>query len=230
MFKIASSVFDNRGEIPSSKQFRLMVAIASLVVISLLTSAGGTPIQHSISNPWEGFIWGIAEPVIGLDKLAGVVVVGILSAILSSGIWITVAFVLAALFGQIIHLSALNILDTLVSITTVNIAIAICTIIFGSILILFQQKSWLICTILAVVAGLSQGYVDSQVIINVDVVTTLTYIVGVTLTQTVLILSAREISTKFSKKAVNQTINRSIRWVGLTFCAIGIVFLGNVLI
>ncbi|NET74366.1 MAG: hydantoin utilization protein, partial [Sphaerospermopsis sp. SIO1G2] len=79
MFKIASSAFDNTEEVSSSKQYRLMVAIAALVIISLLASSGGSSIQHGISNPWEGFIWGIAEPVLSLDQLVFIVAIGLLS-------------------------------------------------------------------------------------------------------------------------------------------------------
>ncbi len=46
--------------------------------------------------------------MIGLDRLAGIVAVGLLSARFVGGAWIDLAFVFAALFGQIIHLASLN--------------------------------------------------------------------------------------------------------------------------
>jgi urease accessory protein len=223
MFKIPSFASDDTKKLPTSKQYRLMGAIAALVIISLLTSSGGSPIQHTISNAWEGFIWGIAEPVIGLDRLAGIIAIGLLSARFLRGVWISLAFVLAAFLGQIIHLLALNL-------SGAEAAISICTIIFGILLVLPTQIGWLACTILCVMAGLSQGYADGQVITHVDIVIIITYLTGVTLAQTIIIMSAREIGTIITKTAINQILPRTMRWVGLTFCAIGIVFLGNAVI
>lgn len=223
MFKTAFSVSDGTHKVPASKQYRLMGAIATLVLISLITSSGGAPIEHTISNGWEGFIWGIAEPVIGLDRLAGIVAVGLLSARFVGGFWTSLSFVLSALAGQVIHLASLNIPGA-------EITIAICTIIFGVILFLPTQIGWLACTIIGILAGLSQGYADSQAIINVDMFTMITYLIGVSLAQAVIIMSAREIGKNISQTAVNQILPRTIRWVGLTFCAIGIVFLGNAVI
>jgi urease accessory protein len=230
MFKIQFPSSDDTSQQPPSKQYRLMVAIAALVVISLLTLSGGSPIEHTVSNGWEGFIWGLADPVIGLDKLAGIVAVGLLSARFVRGVWISLAFVVAAFAGQMIHLFPINILGTEIAISTVSAAIAISTIIFGVILVLPIHPGWMALSLLSVGAGLSQGYADSQTIINADLVTMITYLVGVTLTQTVLIMSAREISKIITKQAINQMFPRTIRWVGLTFCAIGVVFLSNAVI
>lgn len=223
MLKIAFSLADNSREFPTSKHYRLMGAIAALVLISLLSSAGGSPIVHSISNSWEGFIWGIADPVIGLDRLAGIVAIGLLSAKFVRGAWISLSFVLAALSGQLIHLCGLNIPGA-------EIAISICTIICGVILVLPKQIAWLTCIILSVTAGLSQGYGDSQAIISVDVLTIVTYITGVIFTQTIIITSARKIGAIISQQTINQILPKTMRWIGLTFCAIGIVFLGNAVI
>jgi urease accessory protein len=223
MFKTVLSVSDGTNQVPTSKQYRLMGAIAILVLISLITSSGGAPIEHTISNGWEGFIWGIAQPVISLDQLAGIVAVGLLSARFISGFWTGIFFVLAAVFGQVIHLASLNLPGA-------EITIAICTIIFGVILFLPTQIGWLACTIIGILAGLSQGYANSQAIINVDMFTMITYLIGVTLAQAVIILSAREIGKNITPTAVNQLLPKTIRWVGLTFCAIGIVFLGNAVI
>jgi urease accessory protein len=57
-----------------------MGAMAVLVLISLWTSSGGAPIPHTVSNSWEGFIWGIGYPVISLSRLAGILALALLSA------------------------------------------------------------------------------------------------------------------------------------------------------
>ena len=77
MFKNSRLVASESSNLLTSKQQRLLGAIALLVVISLLTSAGGSPIEHNVSSTWEGFIWGIADPVISLDRFAGIVALGL---------------------------------------------------------------------------------------------------------------------------------------------------------
>jgi urease accessory protein len=230
MLKIALPTSPNAGKFTTSKQYRHLGAIAALVLISLLSSSGGAPVQHTISNCWEGFIWGIADPVIGLDRLAGIVALGLLSARFIRGTWIGLSFVIAACCGQVIHLCQLHIPGAEIAMSTTSGAIAICTIIFGVMLVLPTQISWLVCAILSITAGLFQGYADSQAIIGVDMVTLVAYVIGVTLTQTVIVMCAREIGTIINKGAINQMLPRTISWIGLTFCAIGIVFLGNAVI
>ena len=229
MFKISNSSSDDKNQLLISKLYRFVLAIAALVVISLLTSSDGSPIKHTISNSWEGFIWGVADPVISLDRLAGIVAIGLLSARFLRGVWISLAFVLAAFAGQIIHLCYFSSVSAEIAIPTVSGAIAIFTILFGVILFLPNQIGFLTCTIISIGAGLFQGYADSEVIINADVLTTITYLIGVTLAQTVIIMSAREINTIISKETTNQIVTKTIRWSGLILCSIGIVFLGQVI-
>jgi urease accessory protein len=227
MFKTTLSVSDGTNAVPTSQQYRLMGAIAALILISLITSSGGSPMKHTISNCWEGFIWGIADPVIGLDRLAGIVAVGLLSARFVRGAWIGLAFVFAAFLGQIIHLGSLN-LPAIAP--AMEIAIAFFSIIFGIIFLLPTQISWLACTVLSVIAGLFHGYADSQAIIGAQISTMATYLLGVSLTQTAIVLSARKIGIIFTKQASKQVFHKTIRWVGLTFCTIGVVFFANAVI
>ncbi|MBD2293603.1 HupE/UreJ family protein [Anabaena sphaerica FACHB-251] len=230
MFKIAFSTPADSGKSPISKQHRLMGAIAALVLISLLTSSGGSPIQHTISNCWEGFIWGIADPVIDLNRLAGIIAIGLLSARFIRGAWIGLSFVLAAFCGQVIHLCQLNFPGAEIAMPTASAAIAICTMVFGVILFLPTQIGWLACTILSVIAGLFHGYANSQAIMGAEMLTVAAYLIGVILTQTAIVLSAREIGTIIKNQASNQVLTKTIHWIGLTFCAIGIVFLANAVI
>lgn len=223
MSKIVLSASGNSEENRTSKQHNYIVAIAALVLISLLSSSGGAPIAHTISNCWEGFIWGIADPVINLDRLAGIVAIGLLSARFIRGAWIGIFFVIAAFCGQLLHLSLLNLPGA-------EIAIAICTVVFGIILFLPTQITWLACAILSVIAGLSHGYADSQAIMDAEMLTLAAYLIGVILTQTAIVFSAREIGAIISNKASNQILTKTIHWIGLTFCAIGIVFLANAVI
>jgi urease accessory protein len=141
MSKNSQLVASESSNLLTSKQQRLLGSIAILVVISLLTSAGGSPIEHNVSNIWEGFIWGIADPVISLDRFAGIVALGLFSARFTRGNWLNITFVIAAICGQLINLSP-------VILPAPAIAIAICTIALGVMLVTPIPIHWLAIALL----------------------------------------------------------------------------------
>ena len=219
MFKNSQLVASESSNLVTSKQQHLLRAIAILVVISLLTSAGGSPIEHNVSTPWEGFIWGIADPVISLDRFAGIVALGLFSARFARGNWFNITFVIAAVCGQLINLSP-------VILPGPAIAIAICTIALGVMLVTLIPIHWLAIAIFCATAGIFQGYADATSIIGAEIFTVIPFMISVAFTQTVIIMSAREIGVTFGINEINQILPKIIRFAGLVFCAIGIVFLG----
>lgn len=221
MFKIELSKSSDSGEFSALKlQHRHIGAIAALVLISLLSSLAGSPTYHTISNCWEGFIWGIADPVIRLDRLALIVAIGLLSAGVVRGTWVAASFVIAALFGTVIYLSPIYL-------PGIQIAIAISTIAFGAMLVIPTQLNWVAFAMLSAIAGLFQGYANGESVMGLGMVTLVTYFIGVTLTQFAIVMSAREIGIIFSKGKNHQALFSKTRLAGLAFCTIGIVFLGN---
>jgi urease accessory protein len=189
-----------------------------LLVITLLTSAGGSPIEHNVSTIWEGFIWGIADPVISLDRFTGIVALGLLSARFARGNWLNITFVLAAVCGQLINLSP-------VMLPAPSIVIATATIVLGIMLVTLIPIHWLAIAILSVIFGIFQGYSDATSIIGAATPTAITFVISVAFSQTVIVMSARKIGVIFGMNEINQILPKIIRFVGLVFCAIGIVFL-----
>ncbi|ALB40020.1 MAG: HupE/UreJ family protein [Nostocales cyanobacterium LacPavin_0920_SED1_MAG_38_18] len=219
MSKNSQLVASESSNLLTSKQQGLLGAIAILVVISLLTSAGGSPIEHNVSSTWEGFIWGIADPVISLDRFAGIVALGLFSARFTRGNWLNITFVIAAICGQLINLSP-------VILPASGIAIAICTIALGVMLVTPIPIHWLAIALLSATAGIFQGYSDATSIIGAETLTMIIFVISVAFTQTVIIMSARKIGVNFGINEINQILPKIIRFAGLVFCAIGIVFLG----
>ena len=219
MSKNSQLVASKSSNLLTSKQQGLLGAIAILVVISLLTSAGGSPIEHNVSSTWEGFIWGIADPVISLDRFAGIVALGLFSARFTRGNWLNITFVIAAICGQLINLSP-------VILPAPAIAIAICTIALGVMLVTPIPLHWLAIALLSATAGIFQGYSDATSIIGAETLTMIIFVISVAFTQTVIIMSARKIGVNFGINEINQILPKIIRFAGLVFCAIGIVFLG----
>ena len=219
MFKNSQLVASESSNLLTSKQQRLLGAIALLVIISLLTSAGGSPIEHNVSTTWEGFIWGIADPVISLDRFAGILALGLFSARFTRGNWLNITFVIAAICGQLINLSP-------VILPAPAIAIAVCTIALGIMLVTPIPIHWLAIALLSATAGIFQGYSDATSIIGAETLTMIIFVISVAFTQTVIIMSARKIGVNFGINEINQILPKIIRFAGLVFCAIGIVFLG----
>ncbi|MEH2246930.1 HupE/UreJ family protein [Nostoc sp.] len=221
MFKTKLSESRAWGQFYTLKlMHRHLGAIAALILISLLSSLSGTPDRHTISNYWEGFLWGLADPVISLDCLVGIVAIGLLSSVFIHGAVIAGCFVLATVLGIIIHLFQLNLPGT-------EIAIAISTIVFGTILIIPNQPNFMVLALVGVSAGLFQGYADAESIIEAGMIPLVTYILGITLTLFAVAMSARKIGGAMGMGEINRILPWKISIAGFAFCAIGIVFLSN---
>lgn len=221
MFKTKLSQSHAWGEFSTLRlMHRHIGAIAVLILISLLSSLSGTPDRHTISNCWEGFIWGLADPVIGLNCLVGIVAIGLLSSVFVRGAAIAGCFVLASILGIVIHTFQLNLPGT-------EIAIAISTILFGTMLMMPNQPNFIVLALVGISAGLFQGYADAESIIGAEIMPLIAYILGMTLTLFAVAMSAREIGTAMGMGEINRILPWKISITGFALCAIGIVFLSN---
>ncbi|MEH2095800.1 HupE/UreJ family protein [Nostoc sp.] len=221
MFKTKLSESRAWGELKTSKFMdRHIGAIAALILISLLSSLSGTPLNHTITNCWEGFVWGLADPVIGLDCLVGIIAIGLLSSMFVRGAAIAGCFVLAAILGIVIHLFQLNFPGG-------EMAIAISTIIFSTMLMMPNQPNFVVLALMGISAGLFQGYTVAESIIGAGTIPLIAYIVGMTLTLFAVAMSAREIGVAMGMGEINRTLPWKISVAGFALCAIGIVFLSN---
>lgn len=199
---------------PGSKLlYRHVYAIASLLVISLLSSFTLSQ-PPAISNWFDGFLGGLTHPVLGLHHLVSVVAIGLLSGVVVRGALVPVAFVLATLLGTINHLLYLNLPGA-------ETAIAFFTIVFAVMLAIANQPNLMVLVLLTATAGLFHGYTYGQAILETPISSQIAYMLGLTLTQYVVAMSAREIGNIISVGKLQNIRNAS----GLAFWALGIVFL-----
>jgi hypothetical protein len=108
--------------------------ILTIVPLFLLIFASKTLAHHATGgqtpdNFWNGFLSGLAHPVIGLDHLAFVVASGLIAVGMEQGLLIPIAFAIATLIGTGIHLQGINLLFP-------EGIIALSVVIFGVILTL----------------------------------------------------------------------------------------------
>ncbi|OYD93923.1 hydantoin utilization protein [Nostoc sp. 'Peltigera membranacea cyanobiont' 210A] len=224
MFKTKLSESRTSRELnPSKFMDRHIGAIAALILISLLSSLSGTPFDHNISNGWEAFVWGLADPVISLNCLVGIVAIGLLSSVFVRGAAIAGCFVLATVLGIVIHIFQLDLPGT-------EIAIAISTIVFGTMLMMPNQLNFLVLALVGISAGLFQGYANAESIVSAGTISVVAYILGIALTLFAVAMSARAIGVGMGMGEINRTLPWKISLGGFALCAIGIVFLSNSLI
>jgi urease accessory protein len=213
----------------SSKHFapfwrlNTFVLSASLGFLFLITAqqalahhatGGKTP-----TNFFEGFISGLAHPVIGLDHLAFVVAIGLIAAGQVNGTIIPAGFVLAALVGTGIHLLNFDL-------PAAEIAIALSVVILGAMLAIPRKPNWIVLLILGAIAGLFHGYAYGEAIIGAGMMPLVAYLLGFSLIQYCVAMLARAIGNLIIHKTPNRQI---MRLCGLAIGAIGIVFMTNLL-
>jgi urease accessory protein len=206
----------------SKLQHRYIGAIAALVLISLLADWNGLSSQHEISNSWDGLLWGIADPVLAVDRLVAIAAIGLLSAGVVRGSLMPISFLLAAILGTVINLCQ-------ISLPTTEIAVVISSMIFGFILVMPNRPNWLIMLILGAIAGLFQGYVNGESIAGADIIPMIMYILGAAGTQYAIAMSAREIGKTINQGEYTDHLPRTIHFVGIAICALGIVFFRSVI-
>ncbi len=210
------------------KRVCFILAISAFLFLSLTTK---TLAHHALdgrlpSNCFEGFLSGLAHPIIGIDHFAFVVATGLLAVGLENGLLIPVAFVFATLMGTGIHLQKLNLLYP-------EVVIAISVIIFGVLLSLkprFQTQAHLYTIVLAtigIIAGIFHGYAYGESIVGAQMTPLVAYLAGFCLVQLAIACSAffagRLIKNKFPYRSVN-----IMSFLGLLIAGVGGSFLVSI--
>jgi urease accessory protein len=208
--------------ISSSKKIGRASIVFAIAIISFLFVATPAFSHHALGgglpvNFWEGFISGLAHPVIGSDHFAFVIAVGLLSATMRQGILIPIAFVLMAMAGTGIHLMALGL-------PAVEFLVSGSVLLFGILLVMKDRFNVTAVMSLAAIAGLFHGYAYGEAIFGAEMTPITAYLLGFSAIQLVIALSAF---------AVGKTMIQSpskLRSIGFVICGIGIAFLSNQII
>lgn len=206
------------------RRLNLFVLSASLGILFLCTAqqalahhalGGETP-----TNFFEGFLSGLAHPVIGLDHLAFVVAIGLIAAGQTNGAVIPAGFIVAALVGTGTHL--LN-----VDLPAAEIAIALSVVSFGVMLAIPHKPNWIVLTCLGAIAGLFHGYAYGEAIIGAGMMPLVAYLLGFTFIQYLVATLARAVGNLLIHRTANT--RQIMQLCGLAIGAIGIVFTTNLL-
>lgn len=201
-------------------KLRYIAAIAAIIWMGFFSSPQPALAHHAMggripANFFEGFLSGLAHPLIGLDHFAFVVAVGLLAAGQVRGALLPAGFIVAAMAGTGIHLLKLDLPGA-------EVAIALSVIVFGAMLIWQNRPSWYVLECLAAIAGLFHGYAYGEAIVGAQMSELFAYLLGFSLIQYAVALIAFLAGNALLKS------NNQIPWfrlAGLAICSIGVVFL-----
>ncbi len=207
-----------RTQTHSAIQWQHGGAIAGLaLLLTALPASAHHMMDGSLpSNAVEGFMSGLAHPVIGLDHLAFVVASGLV-AIGSKRGWIVPAvFVLAALGGTGLHLQGWNL-------PMPEVMVAGSVVLFGLLLALGRQLPIAALGAIGLVAGIFHGYAYGESIVGAGMMPLTAYLVGFTAIQLAIALGSRALLQKLTQGAIEQPL----RYIGFAITGAGAAFLAK---
>lgn len=206
-------------------------------VLAVLTTTGLTATSLLFSTPalahhamgselpttfLEGFVSGLAHPIIGLDHFAFVVSVGLLAAMSRQGIKIPISFVLAAMLGTGLHLAQ-------IALPAAEFVISGSVLLFGILLALKERPNHWILTGLAAFIGLFHGYAYGESIFGAEMSPLIAYLIGFTAVQLGVAIAAFLIGRTVVKRTMEQP-NLPLRFAGFVLCGAGAVFLSTLIL
>ena len=203
----------------------LAIAIClSLLALSFLENASPALAHHPMggkmpSTFFEGFMSGLAHPVIGLDHLAFIVVIGLFAALKPQGIFIPLSFVLSAMLGAGLHLLG-------ATLPVVELIVSASILLFGVLLAIKNSPNLLVMIALSAVAGLFHGYAYGEAIFGAQTTALVAYLTGFTTIQLVISSASFFVGQKVLKGDFGQ-VSPNLRSAGLVICGIGAALLAS---
>lgn len=204
------------------RKFWQVNLLTVILGIGLLLFAAPAMAHHAMdgrmpSNFFEGWLSGIAHPLIGPDHFAFIVAVGLLGASQLQGSLIPLAFVLAAMLGTGLHLMGVNV-------PGVELFVSGSILLFGILLAVQNNPKTRTTIALAGAAGIFHGYAYGESIFGAETTPLIAYLVGFTITQLIVAASAFWISKSFLQGPQQSS---RLRAIGLVICGIGLAFLSS---
>jgi urease accessory protein len=127
----------------------------------------------------EGFISGLAHPVIGLDHLAFIVAAGVIAGVAGLGLFAPLAFVAASILGVVYHLQAWDL-------PAAELVIAASVVLIGLILAARGGLGQAPAIALFAVAGLVHGYAYGESIVGAETTPLVAYLAGLAIIQSLI--------------------------------------------
>ncbi len=204
------------------QQQATLATTGAAVTLSLLLAATPALAHHTMdgrmpSTLLEGFLSGVAHPLIGPDHFAFIVSVGLLAAVKRQGLIIP-AFLLAAMVGTGAHLAKL-------SLPGVELLVSASILLFGAMLVMRKgPNAWAVAG-LAAIAGLFHGYAYGESIFGAEQTPVVAYLAGFTAIQLAVSMAAFWMGRKVLGNEAESS--SGLRSTGLVIAGMGVAFLAN---
>ncbi|MCJ8141958.1 HupE/UreJ family protein [Ancylobacter sp. A5.8] len=173
-----------------SRVFALLAAVPAALALAATPAAAHHAMDGAMPSTFaEGFISGLAHPVIGVDHLAFLVAVGVATAVGAMPLWMPVAFVAASAVGVGLHLA-------LVDLPAAELVIAASVLLAGVLLaggVRVATGAWLA---LFAVAGLFHGYAYGESIVGAEPTPLYAYLAGLVIIQSALAIGVAAVSRR----------------------------------
>lgn len=196
-----------------------------MLIIYLIITMQPALAHHALggktpANFFEGFISGLAHPVIGLDHFAFVVAIALIAAFKEKfGIFIPVIFVLTTVAGTIIHLFSFNL-------PIPEIIVALSVLVVGLLLVKETNLNLGLLIGLSTIAGIFHGYAYGESIVGAEMTPLSAYLFGFSLIQLIVAAMAFYVG-KLTLTTVTNQPPLNLRFAGYLVCGIGLSFLST---
>ncbi|MGL4378543.1 MAG: HupE/UreJ family protein [Microcoleaceae cyanobacterium] len=170
------------------------------------------------NNFFEGFLSGLAHPIIGLDHFAFIVAMGLLAIGHRWALLIPASFVMSAMTGTLLHVMRVDLPFS-------EVTIALSVIIVGVMLARKNNLSTIILAIGAGFAGLFHGYAYGESIIGAQITPLFAYLGGFTVIQFLVAILAFVAGDFVQQKWENPNASKVLQFSGVAISLIGGLFL-----
>ena len=208
----------NTSTRPFSKFSASFVALFASILAATPVHAHHLMDGKTASTAFEGFMSGLAHPVIGVDHLVMIVAIGILAAAMRPGFLLAAAFVVAAMAGTGLHLLNFNLPGS-------ELLVAFSVVAVGSLLVLRRTLSPGLVVAICAVAGVLHGYAYGESIFGAETTPLTAYLVGFTVVQLAVAGAAYAIAKGLREKAPDQAF--SLRPAGFVVAGAGLALLAT---
>jgi urease accessory protein len=211
----------------STMKYFLQGAASLAAVLVFALTANDAAAHHMMGGELpgtfsQGLLSGLGHPVIGLDHLAFVVAVGLLSAQHVRGYLMPAVFLAAMIGGVGLHLA-------LLTIPAVELAIALSVLLLGVVVAWRRDLALPAKLAIYAAAGIFHGYAYGESIVGAEPTPLAAYFAGLLIIQYAIALAAYLLGRVALRRGPAVVVADS-RLVGGAIIGIGLVFLANQLV
>lgn len=198
--------------------------LCSTLTIGLATLASPALAHHAMDGNiprtvMEGFLSGLAHPLIGVDHIVFIIAIGLLATTRKQGLWLPITFVITAMLGTGMHLQGFSLPGN-------ELLVASSILVFGLLLAREISLNTIAILGLSAFAGLCHGYAYGESIIGAQTTALVAYLAGFSLIQLLISTVTFWLAKRLTGSQNLDPISMGkLRSAGLVICGTSIAIL-----